>query len=84
MKRYSIIVFNIPDELNNIGSLHSYFNRYGQIQKVNVDPAKKSALVKFKTIEEAEAAAAAYFSKGKDDHVLGVPTIRVKYVTPAQ
>jgi hypothetical protein len=49
-----------------------------------VDPAKKSALVKFKTIEEAEAAAAAYFSKGKDDHVLGVPTIRVKYVTPAQ
>jgi hypothetical protein len=30
---------------------------------VNVDPSKRSALVKFKTIEAAEAAAAAYFNK---------------------
>lgn len=48
---------------------------------MNVDPSKRSALVKFKTIEAAEAAAAAYFNKAKDEHILGYPQIRVKYVT---
>ena len=47
---------------------------------MNTDLSKRSALVKFKAIEEAEAAAAAYFNKAKDEHILGVPQIRVKYI----
>lgn len=71
----------MPEEHNNIGTLHQYFSRYGDIQKVNVDLSKRSALVKFKAIESAEAAASAYLNKSKDEHILGVPQIRVKYVT---
>ena len=40
---------------------------------MNVDLSKRSALVKFKEVEEAEAAASAYFNKSKDEHILGVP-----------
>ena len=46
-----------------------------------MDLSKRSALVKFKSIESAEAAALDYFNKPKDTHILGVPMIRVKYVT---
>ena len=49
--------------------------------KVNTDLAKRSALVNFKAIEEAEAAAAAYFSRSKDEHIMGIPQIKIKYVT---
>lgn len=73
VRRYSIIVLNLPEELNNIGTLHQYFSKYGDIQKVNVDLQKRSALVKFKSIESAERAASAYFNKTKDQHILGVP-----------
>lgn len=50
---------------------------------MNVDLQKRSALVKFKSIESAEKAASAYFNKTKDQHILGVPQIRVKYITQA-
>jgi hypothetical protein len=42
---------------------------------------KKSALIRYKRVESAEVAAAAYFNKGKDEHVMGIPQIRIKYVT---
>ncbi len=80
-RRYSIIVLNLPEELNNLGTLNAYFQRFGEIQKINVDLAKRSALVKFKQIESAARAAFAYFNKSKDEHILGVPQIRIKYVT---
>lgn len=47
---------------------------------MNTDTARRSAQVKFRTIEEAEAAANAFFNKDKDDHILGYPQIRVKYI----
>ncbi len=80
-KRFSIIVYNIPDELNNLGTLNSFFIKFGDIQKINVDLIKKSALIRYKRVESAEIAAAAYFNKGKDEHVMGIPQIRIKYVT---
>jgi hypothetical protein len=61
-KRYSILVLNLPEELNNIGTLNEYFSRFGSIQKVNADLERRSAMIKFKEIHEAEAAANAYFS----------------------
>ena len=48
---------------------------------MNTDTARRSAQVKFKTIEEAEAAANAFFTKARDEYILGVPQIRVKYVS---
>jgi len=27
IRRYSILVLNLPDDLNNIGTLHSYFSK---------------------------------------------------------
>lgn len=57
--------------------------RYGDIQKVNTDTTRRSAQVKFKTVEEAESAANAFFNKPRDEHILGVPQIRVKYVMAA-
>ena len=74
-------MFNVPDELNNLGNLNSFFIKFGDIQKINVDLSKRSALIRFKRIESAESAATAYFNKGKDEHVMGVPQIRIKYVT---
>jgi len=47
---------------------------------VNTDLERRSAQIKFKQIEEAEAAASAYFNKPRDEHILGVPQIRIKYV----
>ncbi len=80
-KRFSIIVYNVPEELNDLGTLNSFFIKFGDIQKINVDLGKRSALIRFKRIESAERAAAAYFNKGKDEHIMGVPQIRIKYVT---
>ena len=37
-------------------------------------------MVKFQHVHEAEAAASAYINKGRDEHILGVPQIRIKYV----
>lgn len=74
------MVLNLPEECNNIGTLHSYFSQYGNIQKVNTDLERRSAMIKFKEISEAEAAAHAYFNKGREEYVLGLPQVRIKYV----
>lgn len=79
-KRYSIIVYNLPEDYNEIGILNEYFSKYGNIQKVNCDLERKSAMVKFKEIHEAESAASAYFNKRRDDYVMGLPQVKIKYV----
>ncbi len=79
-KRYSILVLNLPEEYNDIGTLHSYFSKFGNIQKVNADLERKSAMIKFKEIHEAEAAASAYFNRARDEYILGLPQVKIKYV----
>jgi hypothetical protein len=79
-KRYSILVLNLPEEYNQIGILHSYFARFGNIQKVNCDLERKSAMIKFKEIHEAEAAASAYFNRPRDTYILDLPQVKIKYV----
>eukprot|EP00347_Sterkiella_histriomuscorum_P024022 403332576 len=72
-RKFSIYVKNIPDDLNNIGDLNSYFSQFGHINNINVDLTKKTALIKFKEIESAQKAAAS------TDIILNNPKIKVIY-----
>jgi hypothetical protein len=71
-------VYNVPEELNQLGALNHFFTKYGEIQKINVDLAKRSSLIRFKRIESAERAASAFFNK--DEPIMGMPQMRIKYV----
>lgn len=69
----SIFVKNIPVESNNIVTLITYFNKFGEVINVNVNTTKNTAVVRFKNPNNAREA---YMCK---DKVLGIDSIQLVY-----
>jgi hypothetical protein len=52
----TLMITNIPAELNNIEKLNSHFKNFGTVINIQVRPAQERAFIQFSTQQEAEKA----------------------------